>query len=592
MPSEQLSSEHLEDLVEAAHAQGATGLGTGTRLGRYELLAPIATGRMATVWAARLMGHRGFSKLVAIKTILPQLAREPLFEQMFLDEARIASSIHHPNVCEIYEFGEDRRHLYLAMEWVSGDSLAHVLEAGAEHTSSSIAPRVAARIVADACAGLSAAHDLAVVHRDISAQNVLVSDNGTIKLADFGVAKALDRSQETSSGFLKGKLAYTAPEYIESGRADRRTDVFSMGVVLYEATLGVLPFTGDRDAVVMAEIMRGEPARPRDVGTGYPRELEAIVLRAIARDPEARFESAEALGRSLEEWLARSGPPIMQSAVAKLVASRIGARVEERRAELRETMRVLDEPSPVSVERVAASRKLSPWPSSSPWPSASPSSPMPSSPMPPSSEWPSSLPLQAPMPMYPGQMQAPMQAQAQAPMHVPMPAPSQPASASAFSSYPPAPIAFAPPSHDTRRPPPSIAGPSRAPTQLILAVVAVAMFATLAVVGRQVLHRSPHPASAAPSQLRAAPVAQDTIELPADPPPAAMPIPASAPVPAAVPSPAAEPIPVAVSALSAEAVAPVATAMPMPTMAASSLPSVPPAMPVPAARPMLPPNPY
>src|SRR5690349_18791820 len=119
MPSELLSSDHLEELAEP---QGAAGLAPGVRLGRYELLAPVATGRMATVWAARLVGHRGFSKLVAIKTILPQFAREPAMLRMFLDEARIASSIHHPNVCEIYEFGEERRHLYLAMEWVSGDS--------------------------------------------------------------------------------------------------------------------------------------------------------------------------------------------------------------------------------------------------------------------------------------------------------------------------------------------------------------------------------------------------------------------------------------------------------------------------------------
>jgi serine/threonine-protein kinase len=544
MPSELLSSEYLEDL---AQPHGAAGLGAGTRLGRYELLAPIATGRMATVWAARLIGHRGFSKLVAIKTILPQLAREPLFERMFLDEARIASSIHHPNVCEIYEFGEDRGHLHLVMEWVSGDSLAHLIAAGA-HASSPIAPRVAARIVADACAGLSAAHDLAVVHRDISAENVLVSENGTIKLADFGVATALDRSQETSSGYVKGKLAYAAPEYIASGRADRRTDVFSMGVVLYEATLGVLPFTGDRDAAVMAAIMRGEPARPRDLDASYPRELEAIVLGAIARDPEARFQSAEALGRSLEEWLARSGPPIMQSAVTNLVASRIGAQLEERRAALRETMRVLDEPSPapISVERVAASRSLSPWPSSSP---------------------------------------APM-------------TPLQPATVAPFSSYPPAPLAFAPPSHETRRHP-SPSAPSRSPmTPLILVAVVISMCAVLGVVGRQALRRSPHAASAAPADLRGSPAAEESIELPVDPPPApfagatAMPTAAALAIPSASAQPSANTNTNtnSTAALPRSDIAPAPTSIP--TVSASTLPNVPAAPPAPAARPMLPPNPY
>ena len=449
MPSEQLSSEHLEDLVDpAAPARGLAGLGPGTRLGRYELVASIATGRMATVWAARLFGDRGFSKLVAVKTILPQLAREPLFEQMFLDEARIASGIHHPNVCEIYEFGEDRRRLYLAMEWISGESLASLLESGGASTPSPLAPRIAARIIADACAGLSAAHDRAIVHRDISAQNVLVGENGTVKLADFGVAKALDRSQETSSGFLKGKLAYTAPEYIESGRADRRTDVFSMGVVLYEATLGVLPFTGDRDAAVMAAIMRGEPGRPRDLAASYPRELEAIVLRALARDPDARFESAEALGRALEEWLARSGPPIMQSAVTKLVASRVGARLDERRAQLRETMRLLDEPP--------ARALIQP-------------------------------------PRLPPAMQLPA-------MHLPamQPMTPEPPNGGAFSSYPPAPLAFAPPPPDTwRRQRPR---GTRPVTPLILAGVGLVMCSVLGVVGGQVIRRPTRSASEAPSE--------------------------------------------------------------------------------------------
>ena len=145
-----------DELEEEPSNYGA--LRSGTRLGRYELLVPIARGGMARVWAARLHGQRGFQKLVAVKVILPHLAEEPEFERMFLDEARIAACVHHPNVCEIYELGEENNVLYLAMEWVSGDSLARVLRAGG--TTEAIDPRVAARVLADVCAGVHAAHEL------------------------------------------------------------------------------------------------------------------------------------------------------------------------------------------------------------------------------------------------------------------------------------------------------------------------------------------------------------------------------------------------------------------------------------------------
>src|SRR5450432_2801322 len=149
-----------DELVDDESELAAERLARGTRLGRYELLLPIAKGGMARVWAARQHGQRGFTKLVAIKTILPHLARDPEFERMFLDEARIASGVHHPNVCEIYELGEEGHALYLAMEWVNGESLVHILRPNRK-TTIPIDIRVAARICADACAGLHAAHNLA-----------------------------------------------------------------------------------------------------------------------------------------------------------------------------------------------------------------------------------------------------------------------------------------------------------------------------------------------------------------------------------------------------------------------------------------------
>src|SRR5580704_10867969 len=218
-----------EDLVDDWSDLSTSSLGPGARLGRYELLLPIAYGGMARVWSARQHGQRGFSKLVAIKTILPHLAHSPEFERMFLDEARIAAGVHHPNVTEIYELGEEGHVLYLVMEWVNGESLVHVVRGLGGQTIVPIEPRIAARIAAEACAGLHAAHELCddqgrplnVVHRDVSPHNILVSIEGTVKVTDFGVAKAMGQShQATVAGQIKGKIAYMAPEVISGAAFD------------------------------------------------------------------------------------------------------------------------------------------------------------------------------------------------------------------------------------------------------------------------------------------------------------------------------------------------------------------------------------
>jgi serine/threonine-protein kinase len=330
-----------EELVEEPSDYGA--LRPGTRLGRYELLVPIARGGMARVWAARQHGQRGFQKLVAIKVILPNLAEEPEFERMFLDEARIASGVHHPNVCEIYELGEEKKTLYLVMEWVSGDSFARVLRANAGKTEA-VEPRVVARIVADACAGVHAAHELTdedgralgVVHRDLSPHNILITAAGTAKVCDFGVAKALGQLHEaTSAGQLKGKIAYMAPEQITGAPVDRRSDVFSLGCVLYEATTGQRPFRGDGDHQVMHAVLKGEIVPPTAILRNYPQELERIVMRALAPQPILRFPTAERMRFSLEEFVAR-GQLVTQSNVAQVLKTRIGDLIERRKERIRQ----------------------------------------------------------------------------------------------------------------------------------------------------------------------------------------------------------------------------------------------------------------
>jgi serine/threonine protein kinase len=320
----------------------AEALRPGTRLGRYELLLAIAKGGMARVWAARQHGQRGFSKTVAIKTILPNLAEEPEFERMFLDEARIAALIHHPNVCEIYELGEEGKVLYLAMEWVNGESLFHILR-----SSGKMAPmetRLCARIIADACAGLHAAHvqnddmgrPLNVVHRDVSPHNILVSSDGNVKVADFGVAKALGQMHSaTMAGQVKGKISYMSPEQISGGTSDRRVDIFAMGVVLYEASTGRRPFTGEGDPQIMHAILGGQFVPPSRIIRGYPPELEHIVLTAMSPDPNRRFATAERMRTALEEYLARSGPVVTQSQVGTFVQQRVGNVLDRRRDRIR-----------------------------------------------------------------------------------------------------------------------------------------------------------------------------------------------------------------------------------------------------------------
>jgi serine/threonine-protein kinase len=329
-----------DELIDEPSDYGS--LQPGTRLGRYELLVPIARGGMARVWAARLHGQRGFQKLVAIKTILPHLAEEPEFERMFLDEARIASGVHHPNVCEIYELGEEKRTLYLAMEWVSGDSLARVLRSSGK--TEPVDSRVVARIVADACAGLHAAHELTdedgrplgVVHRDLSPHNILLTGDGTAKVADFGVAKALGQLHEaTSAGQLKGKIAYMAPEQVTGNQIDRRSDVFSLGCVLYEATTGQRPFRGDGDHQVMHAVLKGDVPAPTSFIRGYPQELERIVLRALSPQPILRYPTAERMRFALEEFVAR-GQLVTTANVAQVVRARIGEQIDRRKERIRQ----------------------------------------------------------------------------------------------------------------------------------------------------------------------------------------------------------------------------------------------------------------
>ncbi len=309
----------------------------GSRLDRYELLCPIAHGGMALVWLARLVGKHGFEKLVAIKTILPEFAADTRFQQMFLDEARIASGIEHVNVAQILDLGEQHDILYIVMDWVDGDSLSK-LHRAVERRGERIPLGILLRIFADACGGLHAAHELTdktgrplgVVHRDVSPQNILVSSKGNAKLIDFGIAKALVRlSGETNAGLLKGKIQYMAPEQAMGRPLDRRADVWAAGACLYYLLCGAPPFDGENQLATLHLLTGGNPPPP--LPTSIPDTVRALVFRALAFDPSLRTPSAADLQRQLEQAMLGCGVYTMTSDVAAFVARELGDRAEARK---------------------------------------------------------------------------------------------------------------------------------------------------------------------------------------------------------------------------------------------------------------------
>jgi len=329
---------------------GTHALAPGFVLGRYELLMPIAQGGMATVWAARQRGSRGFSKTVAVKTILPNLSDDPQFEQMFLDEASIASRIHHANVAEIYDLGEQEEVLYLVMEWVDGESFS-TLSKTARKNGSDIPVRVGLKIVAQAAAGLHAAHELRddddqllqLVHRDVSPQNILVSSTGAAKLVDFGVAKAMGRSGETSAGQLKGKVPFMSPEQAKGGTVDRRTDIFALGIMLYRIATGGHPFLDDDDIKTLRNIITRPAMPPRVKNPSCSVALEKVILRALQKDPAKRYQTAAELEADIEGVMAATGGIVSIDEVGTFVKATLGERDRKRKAALRDAALKIDE---------------------------------------------------------------------------------------------------------------------------------------------------------------------------------------------------------------------------------------------------------
>lgn len=279
--------------------------------GKYVLLQKLAAGGMAEVYLARQSGPAGFEKECVIKRILPSLSEDEQFVHMFLDEARIAARLSHPNIVQIYDLGKIGDHDYfLAMEHVHGVDLQHILEAERGHDGRMPLP-IALRLVTNVAEGLEHAHratgpdgrPLGIVHRDVSPANVIVSIDGVAKILDFGIAKAIARRGHTEVGVIKGKIGYMSPEQVQGEPLDARSDIFSLGVILYELTVGRRPFEGESPAELSLQILHDEPHLPEMVVEGYPEALSSIVRRALAKRREDRYSSARELARAIEEFL-------------------------------------------------------------------------------------------------------------------------------------------------------------------------------------------------------------------------------------------------------------------------------------------------
>mgnify|MGYP003444425911 FL=1 len=315
----------MNDTLTASADPFASSL-AGRKLGRYEVLARLASGGMAGVYVARAIGVAGFERLFAIKVLHPHLAHEEEFISMFLDEARLAARIRHPNVVPTLDTSDTPdAGFYLVMEYIEGDHLGALLQK-AWKLGKRLPFPVTLRIVVDALEGLAAAHNLTdesgrhlqLVHRDISPHNIMVSSDGVARITDFGVAKAEVRLSTTREGQFKGKLAYMAPEHASNGDADQRSDLFSMAIILWESLAGRRLFRAENHAATLNKICLEPIPLLSSVDPGLA-PFDPLLMKALARDPNERFQTAEEFAEAVEEAAPALGGLAKAREVAQLV---------------------------------------------------------------------------------------------------------------------------------------------------------------------------------------------------------------------------------------------------------------------------------
>jgi serine/threonine-protein kinase len=304
-------------------------------VGRYVLLEPIASGGMGVVHLGRLQGPAGFSRNVAIKCLHPNLARDPEFVAMFLDEARLAARVVHPNVVPTLDVAATEGEIFVVMDYVQGESLGALVRA-ASLREELVPPKVASAIVANVLHGLHAAHEskndrgepLGIVHRDVSPQNILVGTDGIARVLDFGVAKAADRIQTTKEGRIKGKLAYMPPEQLRGGAVNLQADVYAAAVVLWEILTARRLFKAETEGAVLEKILFGKIEPPSSVVPSIPAALDAVVMRGLSSERSDRFGSARAMAIALQDALTPAAPNEVGEWVESLADDAIRARAK------------------------------------------------------------------------------------------------------------------------------------------------------------------------------------------------------------------------------------------------------------------------
>ena len=327
-----------------------------TPFGKYLLLERISVGGMAEVFKAKAFGVEGFEKIIAIKKILPSMAEDADFIQMFIDEAKICGQLNHANICQIFELGRIDDSHFIAMEYIWGKDLLQI-QNRFRRIRKNMTVQMAAFLASKMCEGLDYAHrkkdatgkPLNIIHRDVSPQNVIVSYEGEVKVIDFGIAKAASRSAKTQAGVLKGKFGYMSPEQVAGKTLDQRADIFAIGTILYELLTNERLFLGESDFATLEKVRNVAVPPPSQVNSEIPAALDAIIMKALAKEVDSRYQWASEMHDDLQDFLAQTEPVYNAKALATWMRAQFVV-------EMRKEAAVLDEQRKIGKEAMNADK--------------------------------------------------------------------------------------------------------------------------------------------------------------------------------------------------------------------------------------------